>query len=412
MQRILIIGHVWPDPTSTAAGTRMLQLIKFFRSRGFSIYFVTTAEKTSHGINLQEYGVETQKIKLNHSDFEEDIKKIQPDFVLFDRFISEEQFGWRISEIFPEAVKILDTEDLHFLRKARKTALNSDLDLKKIIFDSEVAKREVASIYRCDLSLIISETELKFLQEQLSVPLKLLFYLPFLPEEISEEKIKQVPSFRERKDFISIGNFKHEPNWDAVLNLKENIWPLIKKEIPEAELFIFGAYPPPKAFQLHDKKNGFLFMGKAESAEEVFLKARVLLAPLRFGAGLKGKLLDSMLFGTPSVTTNIGAEGMIGNVSWNGFIEDDPEDFATAAVELYQNEEKWRSAQKKGFQILKEKFPKEKYEEIFHLQLKKLKLELKEHRLSNFTGAMLSHHSLSSMKYLAKYIALKNKEEI
>lgn len=121
---------------------------------------------------------------------------------------------------------------------------------------------------------------------------------------------------------------------------------LIKKQVPEAVLNIYGAYASQKVLQLNNIKEGFLIKG-AENANEVVLKARVVLAPLRFGAGIKGKLLEAMQCGTPSVTTSIGAESMHADLSWNGFIEDNPDAFAKKAVELYHNKNFLASSVKK-----------------------------------------------------------------
>ena len=105
--------------------------------------------------------------------------------------------------------------------------------------------------------------------------------------------------------------------------------------MPESNLLIYGAYPSQKVLQLHKPAEGFIVKGRAADAEEVIKSAKVVLAPLRFGAGLKGKLIEAMQCGTPSITTSIGAESMHGNLPWNGFIVDGVTDFANAAVCLY-----------------------------------------------------------------------------
>src|SRR5690625_7127154 len=92
------------------------------------------------------------------------------------------------------------------------------------------------------------------------------------------------------------------------------IWPFIRKHVPDSRFHIIGSYPSQRVLQLHNEREGLLVHGRAGSAQEVVQKAKVLLAPLRFGAGLKGKLLDAMRWGTPTVTTEIGAEGM----AWKG----------------------------------------------------------------------------------------------
>ena len=122
--------------------------------------------------------------------------------------------------------------------------------------------------------------------------------------------------------------------------MKQELWPLLKKELPNAALHVYGAYCPQKAVELNNVKDGFIVKGRAEDAHAVVLAARVVLAPLRFGAGIKGKLIDAMQCGTPSVTTSIGAEGMHANLNWNGFIEDDSSSFVKSAIKLYTDLEK------------------------------------------------------------------------
>src|SRR5690606_11437082 len=243
------------------------------------------SEKT---INLEKRDISVKSIKLNDPSFDDFIKELNPETVVFDRYVTEEQFGWRVSENCPNTLKILDTEDLHFLRKAREEAVKAGKPISDANLFSETAKRELASILRCDLSLIISEYEMELLQNTFKISSEILYYLPFLVENSSEEKA--IPSFEERQNFLAIGNLLHAPNVDSVLQLKE-IWPEIRKQLPNTEVHIYGAYAPQQILQLNNKKEGFIIKGWAENAESVMKTYRLQLAPLRFGAGLKGKLL-------------------------------------------------------------------------------------------------------------------------
>jgi glycosyltransferase involved in cell wall biosynthesis len=322
----------------------------------------------------------------------------------------EEQFGWRVAENCPDAIRLLDTEDLHCLRTARQKAFkeNRIFELTDLLSE-EVAKREIASILRCDLSFIISEFEMKVLKEVFNIDSKILYYLPFLVDEMSSENLSILPSFEERQHFVFIGNFLHEPNWNTVQYLKESIWPLIKKDFPEAVLKVYGAYPSQKVLQLHQPKNGFFIMGRAEDANEVVKNARVVLAPIRFGAGLKGKLLEAMQCGTPSVTTKIGSEAMYSDLPWNGFITDDTLEFSKQAIFLYQNKDLWIASQKNGISIVNECFQKNKYAEELIDTINSLLNDSENHRLHNFMGSLLQHHTLKSTKYMSKWIEAKNK---
>ncbi len=410
MKRLLVIGTVWPEPSSSAAGSRMMHLLELFGDENYEITFATTAAETDFMADLSKEGIKTAKIELNNSSFDQFAAELDPEIVLFDRFMMEEQFGWRIDKACPSALKILDTEDLHFLRSARTEAWKKGIPAEKLYLESDLAKREIAAIYRCDLSLIISETEMQLLKDQFQIAENLLFYLPFQLKKISEEKIKSLPAFEERKGFISIGNFRHEPNWNAVLYLKQEIWPLIRKQLPETELSIYGAYASKKVSDLHNPREGFLVKGRAEDALQVMQESRVCLAPIRFGAGLKGKLTDAMQAGTPSVTTTTGAEGMNGDMPWGGFIENNPEAFANAAVKLYQEKKLWEEAGVKGFEILNQRFASGKEQSGFIKRIKELKEVLSEHRRNNFIGSMLKHHQHRSTYFMAKFIEEKNKK--
>ena len=407
-EHILIIGKVWPEPSSSAAGSRTLQLINLFLEQNWQVSFACAASESDYSFDLKSLGISTLHIVLNDSSFDDLVKNMQPHMVLFDRFTSEEQFGWRVAQNCPNALRILDTIDLHCLRLARQEAIKQNRDFSLLDLNSDFAKREIASIYRSDVSLMISDYEMDLLINHFKIDNSLLHYVPFLLDPILK-KDNQWPSFSEREHFLSIGNFLHEPNWDAVLFLKQFIWPLIRKQLPKAEIHIYGAYPSKKVFDLNNLKEGFLIKGRTDSLEHVMKKTKVCLAPLRFGAGIKGKLIDAMQFGVPSVTTDIGAEAMHGQYPWNGIIANQPHKFAEAAVELYTNEIKWQQAVENGAQILNNFFLKSNHSDLLIDKLLFLKNQLKSHRSSNFIGEMLMHHTVMGTKYMSLWIEAKNK---
>jgi glycosyltransferase involved in cell wall biosynthesis len=412
----------------------MMQLITAMRAQSWQVTFASPAQLSEHMADLTQHDVPCQEIELNNASFDHYITDLNPDMVIFDRFMMEEQFGWRVEKFCPNALRILNTEDLHSLRDARQGAIK-----KGLIFDilkpaqisqylhSDLAIREIAAIFRSDLTLMTSPVEVALLIEHFQVPKQQLLYLPFMLSPLNQDDIKQLPSFEERAHFISIGNFRHAPNWDVVLQLKQHIWPLIRKQLPKAEMHIYGAYPPPKATQLHNTKQGFHIKGWAEDAKAVIRNARVLLAPIRFGAGIKGKFSDAMACGTPNITTSIGAEGMIDlesiqlqtteeNLSWNGKIIPlenmiaEPSLFADAAVKAYQDESAYQQYQKNGFEILKQQYDRDYWQEQFISRLISQHESLILFRKNNFFGLMLRHHSMKSTQYMAQWIEAKNKD--
>ena len=409
MKTLLIIGHIFPEPKTTAAGTRMMQLISLFEKEKYKIVFSSTASITNKSETFKCTSVEVKSIVLNNASFDNFIKELNPSVVLFDRFITEEQFGWKVAENCPGAMRLLDTEDLHFLRKARQEVLKKKLSISDVNLFSETAKREIASIYRCDLSLIISEFEMELLQNTFHIDASLLYYLPFLVNEITVAEFKEFPTFENRNHFITIGNLLHAPNVDAILFLKKEIWPEIKKKLPKAELHIYGAYAPQQISELHSQKEGFLIRGWVVSVSESMKNARVCLAPLRFGAGLKGKFFDAMKNGTPVVTTSIGAEGIPGNYSFAGTIVDEAEGIVNASIALYVNKKNWLAAQQNGMEILNQRFNYNLYSEKFINQLTLIQDNFQEYRNQNFIGQILQHQSVQATKYMSKWIEEKNK---
>ncbi|BAJ02981.1 glycosyltransferase [Shewanella violacea] len=405
MKKVLVIGYVWPEPNSSAAGTHMMSLLRLYRQQGWQVEFATPAQPSDHMIDLTAEGISSKNIALNCDSFDTYISQYQPDVVMFDRFMMEEQFGWRVEKQCPDAIKILDTEDLQCLRNARHIAHKGERVLTQSDLFSDIAKREIAAILRCDISLIISSFEMELLETTFKVDPSLLHHLPFMVD--LNNCPTQTKTYSQRQHFMTIGNFRHAPNWDAVLYLQQ-IWPLIRKQLPQAELHIYGSYPPPKATALNNPKTGFLIKGWAEDAYKVMEQSRVCLAPIRFGAGIKGKLLDAMLMQTPSVTTSVGSEGMVEDETWPGHITDDTEDFAQAAVDLYAQESLWAEAQSHASNLLSARYDGQVLGLEWMKKLNQTLDNLAQHRLNNFTGAMMKHHSMASTKYMSQWIAAKN----
>ncbi|EAS19753.1 putative glycosyl transferase [Flavobacteria bacterium BBFL7] len=407
--KLLIIGHTWPEPQSTAAGTRMLQLIELFKDADFAITFASAASRSDYSFPLMDLGIDEKEIILNDSSFDYWLKEEQFTAVLYDRFMIEEQFGWRFRESCPNSINILDTEDLHFLRKAREVALKNNEDVALQHLHSQQAMREIASIYRCDVTLIISEYEIELLQSQFRIPGELIHYLPFLVGSGTLKILKSTnfKSFQERSHFSTIGNFIHKPNYDAVLYLKTEIWPLIRKEHPKVEMHVYGAYESPKVSQLHNEKHGFYIKGRAVDANQVIENSRVLLAPLRYGAGLKGKLFTAMETGTPFVGTPIATEGIYSTTTSS--LNQTPADFAQQAIKLYSHENLWKQEQELGFQTLRKRFGIQLFKDKFISKVNDVMIHLEHHRLQNFMGQLLQQQAFNSTKYFSQWIEEKNK---
>ncbi len=413
---IAIIGYVWPEPKSSAAGQNMLSIIMSCVKAGHNVTFLTAAAESSHKADLNSLGVVSRDIALNCSSFSTLIRELQPDVVVFDRYMTEEQFSWRVKESCPNAIRVLNTEDLHSLRQARHDAVKKTGNAENANLNNELAQREIAAILRSDITLVISQYELSLLKDVYHVPDAQLFYSPL----VMGEPAQRLPSFEERTHLVHIGNFRHAPNWDAVLQLKQHIWPALKRALPQAELHIYGAYPPKKATQLHNEKQGFLVKGWAENVDEVLLTSRLLIAPLRFGAGIKGKLLDAMRCATPSITTWIGTEGIVDNAqaphsSWPGAVcscdtaaTDVIQQYVTQAISLYTQEKEWSKASQQSLSLSKQ-FVKKQPSEKLVTRIESLVEHREAHREALFMQGLLWHKTLSATKYMSQWIEAKNK---
>ncbi|RJG40282.1 glycosyltransferase [Motilimonas pumila] len=407
MMQVLVIGYVWPEPNSSAAGSHMMSLLRLFKAQQWSVTFASPAQTTEHMQDLNAEGIEVVNIALNCSSFDDFIAELQPELVMFDRFMMEEQFAWRVEKVCPDAMRLLDTEDLQCLRQGRHQALKQQRPFEPLQdLSSDIAKREIAAIYRSDLSLIISDYEMQLLQRHFAMPATLLHHLPFMLDASSLQGNSL--SFDERQHFVTIGNFRHAPNWDCVLWLSQ-LWPAIRKQLPHAEMHIYGSYPPPKATALSNPKTGFLVKGWADDAQQVLASAKICLAPLRFGAGIKGKLIDAMQTQTPSITTSIGSEGMMAQDNWPGLIAANEHEIVTAAVALYQDADLWQKKQLRCHELIKQAYHGEWLGAALIERIKRLRSQLATHRQQNFTGAMLRHHSMKSTQYMSQWIELKNK---
>lgn len=398
--KLLVIGHVWPQPKATAAGEHMLHLLDFFKRLNYEILFASAAHLPNNYKGLKN--INTIGIKLNDNEFDNLLIEFNPTVVLFDRFMTEEQFSWRVYKNCPNAIRILDTEDLHFLRNQRLEVLKKGAS--KTV--SDITKRELASIYRSDLSLIISKKEIEFLTEDYNIPSSLLTYIPLLNSK-STNGIS--PSFSERKDLIFVGNFLHEPNWNCVQYLKKEIWPKLSKQLPGVILNIYGSHATEKHLQLSNTKERFIVHGYIEDIESQLLQSKLLVAPIQFGAGQKGKLLKAMQCQLPSITTPIGAEGMFFDSKWAGRITNNPEDFISETIELYTNQNQWNNAQNLCSEIIEQHFNFETYFSIFKNTLEQLRANIGKHRTKNITGQILWHHNLRSTEFMSRWIMEKNK---
>ncbi len=400
---LLLIAKNWPEPNSTAAGRRTLDLISLFQNLNYAIHVACPAEETPFQFNLASIGVTTHSIAVNDDTFDTLLLEISPNIVMFDRFVMEEQFGWRVHNKLPMALTILDTSDLHCLRIAREQAFKHNTDID---YATPTAIREVTSIVRCDLNIMISELEIEILNKEFSIPIQQLIHIPFLIDESSF--VPPLP-FKQRQHLIMIGGFKHEPNRDATRWLKQSIWPKLKNLLPSGtQMHVYGAYADHAINQLSNAKDNFYIKGRTEDALKTINQYRLNLAPLRFGAGQKGKILDGWLTGTPTITTHVGAEAMATQAELGYSIPENSHNFAKLCAQAYVDEQTWQDIQKRGYDILRSKFDRNTYLALLEQRLTLCLGDISKYRLKNIWYQILWQNQFRATEFMSRWISLKN----
>ncbi|MDT8347304.1 MAG: glycosyltransferase family 4 protein [Flavobacteriaceae bacterium] len=376
------------NPNYSAAGWRSHQVMEAVEQLGYQVEVWSTAAEESRFLNSKR---RCKNIVLNDALADEQIKNTKAQIVVFDRFYTEEQFGWRFARFAPQCMRILDMQDVHFLREERRQ------DLTGSPIDDSIRWRELAAMHRCDLSLVISEVELHLLQNEFEFKASQLLYFPLLMAEESLPKSK----FSERNGIAFVGNFKHKPNRDAIDYFMKAIFPKVLSQIPDLKCYIYGAFAPN--FKI---KNTTTTAFVADIATTI-AQHRLCVAPLRFGAGLKGKVFTSAQSGTPCLCSPIAAEGIFTPTEIPELYCVSDTNFVEQLLHLYRDKAHWLKTQEKFSSWMKEKFNREQHEGYFQQRIKERLSSLWEDRNKNHIGNMLLHHRVQSVYYLAKWIEEK-----
>lgn len=439
----------WPQPNATAAGTRTMALLRHFAESSdspfSSVHFgcgarmpASLAKQASD--HEQSCRIKWHKIKANRG---QDLKELLESIgsiraVIFDRFYSEEAFSFRVREVCPDALLVLDMQDIHSLRIGRQcmvdemTAhhegpkLSTDLVESVMSFDpannlsqpqERLSKRklkaadsyirELASVHRCDMTLVCSPAEIQ-LMRRWGVSEDRMTLAPFFCEPNSGTSM---PAFDERADFVTVGGFKHPPNVDSVMLLMNEIWPKIRARLPGAKMNIYGAYPTQSILSLDNEALGFRVHGHVKDLDEVLRKSRVLLAPLRYGAGIKGKIVDAWRNECPVVTTPIGSEGIGDARNWGGLVSTNSDDFADAAVRLYTDQAEWERRSAVGRSLRQGLFEGQANLQVVRKNIDSAIADMHTKRRTNIVGSMLWHQSNRSTEYFSRWIELKESKQ-
>ena len=326
---VMFVSFLWPEASSSAAGVRTTSLLRVFQAWGWRVHYLACARPNEHTDILEASGVRTHHVAPNRgAEFEAALEAAAPDAVIFDRFMAEEAFSFRVRAARASAARILDMQDLHSLRYARhdavKTALATAKARPRPVADKTPSpvlaalaavpeagddhlSRELASVHRCDLALVCSPVETTLLRDRYRVPPKNSSPRPSsatLPLESSPR-----PGSNRAPGSSRSGRSITRPTWTPCGGCPRRCGRSFVSRLPKATMRVYGAYPTEAIKQLHRPKQGFFVEGFAPTVQGAMEDARVLLAPLRFGAGIKGKIVDAWQNGLPVVTTPVGARG-------------------------------------------------------------------------------------------------------
>jgi glycosyltransferase involved in cell wall biosynthesis len=412
----LIFSTVWPEPDSSAAGVRQMHWIDLLLRDFEKVSLISPAKPKQE----QDWGrveipdrVEFLPMPLNDWSMVTMLKDLNPELVLFDRFILEEQYGAMVYEAIPQALVLMETQDLHFVRRAREQVRESGIPGTPGFYKTETAIRETASIERVDHSFVVSSFEERLLREEFGIGADQQEWVPFFYDPpVHRELIGS--GYSERTDFVWIGNFRHAPNADGLRWFRAKIWPAIRKKLGHAKLQVFGAYPSAEFMAWNQSRDsGIEVRGPVRDLAEVFRSARVNLAPLRFGAGVKGKILEGFRFGVPVITTPVGAEGLLPDGVdlglFPGIIESDPERFAEAAIRMHSDSSVWTSAHGRARELMEENFSRLKIEPVLRARIKELLQRKQSGDLPRWRSRILRHELSNSRKYFSKWIEAKER---
>jgi O-antigen biosynthesis protein len=341
--QVLIIDHRELTPDRDCGSLRMMEIIRAIRSRGHHVAFVPeNLIVTSPYLEaLQFIGVEVIYHPYYHSvaDYMKQHGR-EFDLVIISRAVVAARHMTTVKRFATKARIVFDTVDLQFLREQRQAEINQDTSQRSAIASRK--EQELKLAMRADLTLVVSPIEEAILKVE--CPSTEVRIIPTIcPVEEAD-----LPGFEDRRDVVFIGGFGHAPNVDAVLYFAREIWPLICACIRDAVFHVIGPDPTEEICQLASPS--IRVHGYVPDVRQIFGRCRVAVAPIRYGAGVKGKVNQSMALGVPTVVTSIAAEGMYLEHGHNAMIADDPESFADAVVRLWTSPALWHELSSNGRQ--------------------------------------------------------------
>lgn len=333
-RHILVVDALMPDPTRDSGSLRMVNIMRLLADMGWRVTFMPDNRQASpQQIEaLGQLGIQTL-CKPWSPSLARWLKKQQPgtlDAVMLCRHYVADPNIALVRRLAPQAWIIFDTVDLHFLREQRAAELTgNDAMVRQALASRE---RELAIIHASDATFVVSPVEQAMLAQQ--VPEARVELLSNIHDVHG-----RATGYEERRDLVFVGGFGHPPNEDAVRWLTADIFPRIRASRNDIQLHLIGDMPDTAQSQY--RGDGVIIHGRVPDLEPWMTGCRISLAPLRYGAGVKGKVNMAMSHGLPVVGTSIAAEGMMLTNDKDILMADNTDDFVAAILRLYDDPALW-----------------------------------------------------------------------
>lgn len=348
---VLYIDAETPMPDQNSGSIDALNLMRLLQRFGFRVVFVPEDNFLYRGKYtdaLLELGIEA--MYADHcTSVEQALEQFGADLslvVLCRAYIAHDYLDM-VRRLAPRARIIFNTVDLHFLREERAAALSGDPAARAAAAAQRAS--ELASIAAADATIVLSTHEQALLAE--AVPAARVHVIP-LVREVPEAL--DVPGFDGRRDCLFVGTYQHPPNEDAAVFFCTEVWPLVRARLPAARCLLVGSCVTPKVAALAG--NGVEVRGFVEDLDDLLSRCLLTVAPLRYGAGLKGKLASSLRAGVPAVATSIAVEGSGLVDGEEVLVADTPQQMADAVVRLHEDAALWQRLSTRGFAFVRREY--------------------------------------------------------
>jgi O-antigen biosynthesis protein len=348
-KKVLVLDEHTPRINADSGSLRLFHLMQSLQNEACDLHFMPADLyfDSEHTLHLQQYGIACYYQPWTKSAFawlEETAKQF--DLIIVCRVDLMTNVYDVLRRAAPKAKLVFDTVDLHHIREMQEAELSKSETLRK--HARATRANEYALIDKCDETWVVSETERLALRADF--PKKTIRRISNIHPIRSD-----TPGFSERSGILFVGNFRHPPNADGLQWFLETAWPKIHAQRPDIALNIVGASTPEYLMKICGAMN-VNFHGQADEIEKIIDSARINIAPLRYGAGAKGKMSQALASGLPNVATTVAADGMYLTDKESVLIADQPEGFVDSILDLYENEILWKQISKNGHAIAQEFF--------------------------------------------------------